>query len=520
MDEKDIREQFSPLLDGELSAEEREQLEGELSQSAELLRDLDTFKRVDELYRQLERQPAPAGFAQSVRRALRPRVLRFGSSRLQRRRLWPFVAAAAMLAVTSGLLMLHYRELARPISSSSSSSRVLLSRASKQDLTQPMSRAISSEEAGEQETPHPKQHELAHVERQKPSMLSGDAVRLGTEVSEKPSDERALGEQAQAAAQNALKDTADTSPPAASREVMGETLNLRPRIVADGKDLGADEPAATDAADKGGVQRDQPASFGAKLEAGRPAEAKTQAEPATATKQADDTSQPLAAAEAAPVAPTEGLEAVGKGLQLFMEETPAPSAGKADAAFSPEQRASASEQTAAKAIEATPSNALGDANDVPEGGGFGGSYGGGGAGGFAGVGGQNAPRDAFGASMMGDMGGGSFPPEGGAKETARVEAALGGKGDAQTMQPLSPQATDAEPVMMHIGQRVYDLVDGEWRERGYAGQTAVLLKRDSEALDELAASHEEVARLAELGTPVLFQIEGRWYRIEPRKEEP
>ena len=68
----DIRDQFSPLLDGELSPEERAAMEAVLSGDAELLRELDSLKRVDDLYRALPAEAAPANLEQVVRDRIRP----------------------------------------------------------------------------------------------------------------------------------------------------------------------------------------------------------------------------------------------------------------------------------------------------------------------------------------------------------------------------------------------------------------------------------------------------------------
>ncbi len=43
----EVREDFSALLDNELTHEERELVEGHLSECAECLRELDALKRVD-----------------------------------------------------------------------------------------------------------------------------------------------------------------------------------------------------------------------------------------------------------------------------------------------------------------------------------------------------------------------------------------------------------------------------------------------------------------------------------------
>lgn len=101
MTNEDVREQFSPLLDDELSPEERLDVEAVLSQDAALLRELDGLKRTDILYRQLPRQAAPDDLEQRVRAAVAPKLFRFPGR--PRRRLWPLLSTAAGLAIISGL---------------------------------------------------------------------------------------------------------------------------------------------------------------------------------------------------------------------------------------------------------------------------------------------------------------------------------------------------------------------------------------------------------------------------------
>jgi hypothetical protein len=97
----DIRENFSALLDSELSSEEREHVENHLAQCSECLRALDGLQRVDGLYRALPEIDAPDRLANAVREALRPKERpRNWFERLPRVRL---VEAAVVLLVVGGL---------------------------------------------------------------------------------------------------------------------------------------------------------------------------------------------------------------------------------------------------------------------------------------------------------------------------------------------------------------------------------------------------------------------------------
>ncbi len=97
----DIRENFSALLDDELSSEEREHVENHLAQCSECLRALDGLQRVDGLYQALPEVDAPDHLSDAVREALRPK---------ERPRNWfgplpriSLVEAAVVLLIVGGL---------------------------------------------------------------------------------------------------------------------------------------------------------------------------------------------------------------------------------------------------------------------------------------------------------------------------------------------------------------------------------------------------------------------------------
>lgn len=106
MNRDELRDTFSPLLDGELSPDERAEIESQLAQDAELLRELDSLKRVNDLYRSMPRAIAPDGFENDVRNRLHPER---ASERRRLRVLWPSLAAAALVLVGVTVVLFQYQ---------------------------------------------------------------------------------------------------------------------------------------------------------------------------------------------------------------------------------------------------------------------------------------------------------------------------------------------------------------------------------------------------------------------------
>ncbi len=114
MKNEELRDYFSPLLDGELTGKERAEVEKRLAHDAEILRELDRCQRVDTLYRMLPRHIAPEELEERVRKAIAPRRMIGFPMRLRRRPLWPLVAAAAVFLVVVGAAVLQFSVLSRP----------------------------------------------------------------------------------------------------------------------------------------------------------------------------------------------------------------------------------------------------------------------------------------------------------------------------------------------------------------------------------------------------------------------
>ena len=103
MERDELRDQFSPLLDEELSPDERAVVEAELAEDAELLRELDSIKRVDDLYRHMPPVNAPAGLEDRVREEVTGNVVRIGRTRLRKQPAMRILAVAALFLIVVGV---------------------------------------------------------------------------------------------------------------------------------------------------------------------------------------------------------------------------------------------------------------------------------------------------------------------------------------------------------------------------------------------------------------------------------
>lgn len=103
---EEVREEFSALLDEELTVEEREAVESHLAECAECLRALDAFKQVTDVYANLDPVSAPADFHVDIPKPPVVKPVQFRSRTWSRKRLTPLLAAAAMLVVSVSTLFI------------------------------------------------------------------------------------------------------------------------------------------------------------------------------------------------------------------------------------------------------------------------------------------------------------------------------------------------------------------------------------------------------------------------------
>jgi len=66
-----------------------------------------------------------------------------------------------------------------------------------------------------------------------------------------------------------------------------------------------------------------------------------------------------------------------------------------------------------------------------------------------------------------------------------------------------------------VGDRLFELRENTWVEKGYEGEKTVSVYRNSESLRQLIERHSELSTITTLGDRVIFRLEEKWYRIEP-----
>lgn len=76
----------------------------------------------------------------------------------------------------------------------------------------------------------------------------------------------------------------------------------------------------------------------------------------------------------------------------------------------------------------------------------------------------------------------------------------------------------AAPLRLLAGPRAFERVGDEWRQRGYAGEEAPAIARDSEAFAQLLQRYPELHTLTLQPDAVVFAVDDGWRRLEPAPE--
>ncbi|HOJ32235.1 MAG TPA: hypothetical protein PKY35_01625 [Candidatus Hydrogenedentes bacterium] len=185
MENKDKIEKLLSYIDGELSPEDRVEMEALLHEDIQLQQDLEAFRRVNVLYRGLEKKHAPPEFEHMVRKRLErtPRTIRFRRPGLKEKPVWHLVAAAAclMLVLAATLYQLSL------VSRNTNRFTVSLNRtAADQTSPSPAAEALSVGQKSDEIMPQKKQTSAESFEEPEP-----EGVESHTPPTTSPAQEKA-----------------------------------------------------------------------------------------------------------------------------------------------------------------------------------------------------------------------------------------------------------------------------------------------------------------------------------------
>ncbi len=132
-------------------------------------------------------------------------------------------------------------------------------------------------------------------------------------------------------------------------------------------------------------------------------------------------------------------------------------------------------------------------------------------GGFGG-GVTGVPDGMPGMGGMGGMPGGVDARMGRAAGTDSEDNAAAPEAETDAPPPV------AAPLRLLAGPRAFERMGDEWRQRGYAGEEAPAIARDSEAFAQLLQRYPELHTLTLQPDAVVFAVDDGWRRLEPAPE--
>lgn len=536
---EEARKDFSALLDGELTPPERERVEAHLSECADCLRELDSFKRVDLFYRALPEQTAPHGFEERIRKALRPSVIHLATAHLRRKPVWPLLLAAAMFTVVLGGVW--YRLGPKPESMQVASAPPAADKAytahremnaSKMEMADQKADSEAAELGQKAQVaesvllaPEPEPVDMAEESRMagrnaataEPKNLDADT----TPVAAPPvaaAEERPAPEQQMVAGRPSMPGQAAVSPPKAEPPSARVEASL-PAVSTPAPPPPPPAPAAPGPAARQlamaapsppPVLAKPPAETGveaANVEDAGISQQKGEAPDTTrAAQQLDkDEARRTEKRGEAEVAQESVGGMAGATADVVPEKTVAdeangisPRAARGD--MSLQFREDAGREERSSITTATLGSRLTVDSDVSR---------------------EQAAVERAEAPRLVDRTLESEPswsresegiaPERSAAATPPAPAAnisLGAAVEAKKKEPAIGSRTQA-------GKREFELRDDGWCEQGYAGETCREFTRDSREAAALVKANPDLSELLEYGKPLVFRVQTTWYRILP-----
>ena len=471
----EAREEFSALLDGELTPETRSAVESHLSQCADCLRELDGIKRIDGMYRQLPPHPAPADFEERVHEAIRPAAIRFdrAARRATAVRIWPLLAAAAVLLVILGGTLLRIgtrptefniaRNTAAPAPSAPATRLDLEKRkeaeeqlkavgymgvegkgAAAQPALKPEAQPVSQEAQSpvvSERKPEAEPTTLAKTSVVSEVGAAAARTRDGEKVTGMSKDKKKTS-RAPAAGEPYLRKQQETPIPAAPKPMIAAARPAPPAEIANARERATAEEIP--------VSANKPAAPGLPHSDSVPGSAPTQ-------PSSYDTAQG-------------GLQNVVVGGSIKVRGNYA----------TPEPAAPA---LARAAPMPAPPPALAKARPAP------------------------LPQPA---PLNEDLAATKANVRKGAKEM---------EGVAPVQEEVADKRQAAAETRRSVAGRIFELRDGVWRQENYHGESTTLLVRGSDELRRLTARYGRLSRILDLGDRVIFSFEKKWYKVEPPASE-
>ncbi|MBI5093315.1 MAG: zf-HC2 domain-containing protein [Candidatus Hydrogenedentes bacterium] len=463
MDCAHAKEEFSALLDGELTPEDRAAIEAHLAECSECLRDLDGMKRVDVRYRQLAPLKAPEGLEHRVRAATQ-RGIRIRTTRaLSPLRVWPLLASAASLALVIGAIAwtLHTPRTAS------------------------FKLAESFEKAGQAKTaPAPATSDLAL-----------DAAKESGEVKLKSARREAPAEAAPAQPASAA---AQPSPAAASSPG-AEAMTLSPSKAPAAPKEAAPPIAIGEAAATAGIEHAKPKSVApvahdefdsrGKISGDNAARSAPETPPPSSGLAKESLAQPDRASEAEMNAPTR------------VSDQPLSTIADSIAPGIASDKGGETKQTQAEAKAPLPMAQVAPVMTPP------------------------AAPTAQVIARKGE--GVRSAPRADREENAQssfLAGATGTRAAPSAAKPEAPRKADAatEATKKTVAGRTFELRDGVWIQQGYelGAATPTKVLRESRVLKGLTAKYTELPAILDLGDRVIVRLGDQWYRVEPPDTKP
>lgn len=133
-------------------------------------------------------------------------------------------------------------------------------------------------------------------------------------------------------------------------------------------------------------------------------------------------------------------------------------------------------------------------------------------GGFGG--GMGGVPDGMAGMGMGGMPGSADAP----MDRVSAEIVSGDDRDRAADARTGAAAPVATPLRLLAGPRAFERVGDEWRQRGYAGEEAPAIARDSDAFAQLLQRYPELHTLTLQPDAVVFAVDDGWRRLEPAPE--